>query len=264
MSTIHNPSQINPADYEWVQGNEGVHYYWNGGSTCSHCGHFIRWAIRYTHKPSGQRVEFGEICASQIDVADDRATYEMNKLRKLVANQRKAIAAKKQVEEKREHFLRHYQDVAEYVEEMQERGDSFEFMQDMARTYDQWSYLTDRQADAVRRIKKGREDWVKRQAEKPQPVTQAPEGSARVSGEIVSTKWQENDFGGALKMLVVLDDLNKVWGTVPKNVMAEVNNRDENPGEYKGTGVEFTATFTRSKDDEHFSFFKRPTKAVTV
>ncbi len=75
------------------------------------------------------------------------------------------------------------------------------------------------------------------------------EGEYEITGEILTTKWQESrDYGGSLKMLVKLDSGNKVWGTVPKAL----------GDPEKGTRVTFTATVERSADDEHFGFYKRP------
>ncbi len=76
------------------------------------------------------------------------------------------------------------------------------------------------------------------------------EGRYEVQGEVLSTKWQESDFGGSLKMLVEVDGF-KVWGSVPSAL---------GPLE-RGDRVAFTATVEASSDDKSFGFFKRPTKA---
>lgn len=73
----------------------------------------------------------------------------------------------------------------------------------------------------------------------------------------VTTKVQLGDYGSTVKMLVRLDDNNKVWGTVPLAL-------DCPDGGYRGHRVEFTGTIERSRDDEHFGFFSRPTKASLV
>jgi len=60
-------------------------------------------------------------------------------------------------------------------------------------------------------------------------------------------------------------DGNKVWGTVPE--AAFLNDPESGStlplDALKGREVEFTAAVERSRDDEHFGFYKRPTK-VTV
>lgn len=98
-------------------------------------------------------------------------------------------------------------------------------------------------------------------------------GKRDLEGTVLSTKWQDGRFGSQFKMLVKLDDGNKVWGTVPTNLEQLTYNGDH----YGVDGnwvfvpaaletlvdarVAFTATVERSRDDEHFGFFKRPTKA---
>ena len=75
-------------------------------------------------------------------------------------------------------------------------------------------------------------------------------------GVVLTTRWQDNPFGygaSTLKMLVKLDDGNKVWGTMP-NTLIEIDTD-------KGDRIRFTATAEVSEDDDHFGFFKRPVKA---
>lgn len=82
---------------------------------------------------------------------------------------------------------------------------------------------------------------------------EVPTGRIVVEGEVLSTKWVENGFGGALKMLVQHESGWKVWGTVPSSIDVE-----------KGTRIRFTASVERSNDDALFGFFKRPAKAQVL
>lgn len=81
----------------------------------------------------------------------------------------------------------------------------------------------------------------------PKPATNSPEGRVAVKGVVVSTKTVQSDFGLTEKMLVKLEDGNKVWSSVPKGFEASREAR-----------VHFKATFTRSDKDPHFSFGSRP------
>jgi hypothetical protein len=87
-----------------------------------------------------------------------------------------------------------------------------------------------------------------------------PEGRFEIAGTVVSIKWQENDFGGALKMLVLAEAGFKLWGSVPASLMYPTV---ETPID-KGAVVKFTATVQPSRDDKSFGFFSRPTKAVAL
>lgn len=92
------------------------------------------------------------------------------------------------------------------------------------------------------------------QAAKVAAGVEAPEGRVEVTGTVRSTKFVDNDFGGALKMTVELDSGARVYGTVPAAI-------DEVEA---GSRVRFTATFERSRDDRTFGFYKRPAKAQIV
>lgn len=95
--------------------------------------------------------------------------------------------------------------------------------------------------------------FIKQQAEaKAAPaevVSDAPTGTVKVTGTVVSVKWTENYGYGSTKKLVVKDDTGfKVWVTAGKGFdFAE-----------PGDKVEFTATVTPSDRDSTFGFAKRP------
>lgn len=79
-----------------------------------------------------------------------------------------------------------------------------------------------------------------------------PEERLEIVGEVLTIKWQDSDWGGALKMLVIDDRGFKVWGSVPRAIEDDL---------VKGMWVAFVATCEPSKDDPKFGFFKRPSKA---
>lgn len=129
-------------------------------------------------------------------------------------------------------------------------------------SYEEFGTLTAKQIEAVLRIA----------AEKAAEPTPAPvvEGKIRVTGKIVSMKWQDSAYGpgGSLKMVVLDDRGFKVWGTVPRALEGVGQYFDEDADETRfdggverGDRVSFTATVEVSDRDETFGFFKRPTKA---
>ncbi len=80
------------------------------------------------------------------------------------------------------------------------------------------------------------------------PVT---EDRIQFEGKIINTKFQENQFGGTLKML--FEDMRgfRLWGSVPSKLLdKELNNLN----------IKFIATVSVSDTDLSFGFFKRPTK----
>jgi hypothetical protein len=76
----------------------------------------------------------------------------------------------------------------------------------------------------------------------------------RISGEVVSKKWRESQYGGCFKMIVQDDRGFKVWGSVPGSIDAI------EPGQH----VEFVANVEVADDNSKFGFFKRPRNAVAV
>ena len=78
-----------------------------------------------------------------------------------------------------------------------------------------------------------------------------PTGRLVLSGEIVKTDQQFNEFGGRMVMTVKCDAGFLIWGSIPSALA----------GIQRGEQISFTATVTPSDKDPKFGFFKRPTKA---
>lgn len=83
----------------------------------------------------------------------------------------------------------------------------------------------------------------------------APEGELEITGTIISAKQKVTPQWTGLKMIVELPDLNRVWMTVPSQLQRDV---EALGGTYPGTIITVIADFIRSRDDQHFSFGKRP------
>jgi hypothetical protein len=134
------------------------------------------------------------------------------------------------------------------------------FYRSLLQAYDKWGSLTERQVSALRASLKRYHERNARIAasRKARPVTApVPQGRVTVTGMIRNLKWVENDFGGALKMLVESDFGWRVWGTCPAG-LAYAQGGDVEVGDR----VQFDAAVTRKEAD--FGFFSRPTKACIV
>lgn len=113
----------------------------------------------------------------------------------------------------------------------------------------------------------------------------APTGRVRVTGEIVSAKTVESDYGTAYKILVRDDAGFKVWCSIPKAQADEAfdeyreayilrgqSDHDFGPACWflgaqgtdeqgvKGRRIAFDAKLEPSRDDKSFAFGSRPTK----
>lgn len=78
-----------------------------------------------------------------------------------------------------------------------------------------------------------------------------PTGRVVITGEVVSMKWYDGDFGTTCKLLIVGADGWKVFVTRPAS-LSDVN---------KGDIVSMTCDVTAADDDPTFGKGKRPTKA---
>jgi len=110
------------------------------------------------------------------------------------------------------------------------------------------------------------------QNEPEEPKVSAPIADKRqtVEGEIVSVRWKDSDYGGAFKMTVKIttpDGVWITWGTLPTKLEEEAYTEKQRREDFetatvdilKGCTVRFDAKL-QAGNDEHFCFFKRPTK----
>lgn len=121
-----------------------------------------------------------------------------------------------------------------------------------------WGHATDKALDYAaalvgkigERAEKAAEIAAERAAEHDAalPVPEYP-GRMVVEGEVLTVKEKVGRYGPVMKMLVRHDDGWKVWGTRPAS-LADAE---------RGDRVRFEAKVERSRDDEKFGFFSRPT-----
>jgi len=115
--------------------------------------------------------------------------------------------------------------------------------------------LTEPQAEAV--IKSFHQDQIDEVLEvvRRESIPEITEEKAAViNGTIVTQKYVSSQWGDTLKMLILLDNGQKLWGTVPTTLdEAEVDDR-----------VTFTANVSPSGDDPIFGFFSRPRKGEVL
>lgn len=148
-----------------------------------------------------------------------------------------------------------------------------DFMAQLAGKLRKYGSLTQGQIDAARRIMDG---WVREDAEKA-ALADAPAltaGRYVIEGTVVSHKWTDDDgpYGSQHKMLVKLDDGNKVWGTVPAAIEDAMRDSWDDDGtlipaqvdDLKGARVQLTATVTVSHDDPHFGYYGNPRTAAVL
>jgi hypothetical protein len=155
------------------------------------------------------------------------------------------------------------------VERVEESGDhGFNgFYFDLLTKARRYGSLSERQVDAALNAKTRQQERDARRAADEQDRRPVVEGTIQIEGEVVSTKWQENAYGGRAVMTVKDDRGFLVWGSVPSalDFIDEPGSEPGDPGFQRALGrgdrVRFTATVTASDRDECFGFFKRPRNA---
>ena len=137
------------------------------------------------------------------------------------------------------------------------------FVQDVMRRFDRKGEITERQLAAVLKTIERDAERAEREAvwaTEAELAADAPTGKVTVTGEIISTKWQESMYGSTHKMILKTETGWKLYVTVPSSVY----DSSDSSLPITGKHVTLTATVTPSDDDPKFAFGKRPTKAKLV
>lgn len=128
------------------------------------------------------------------------------------------------------------------AEEMVASGNAPQIVESILSTCKRNLTVSDKQRNALIKIMASE----KQKAERPVLT----DGRQTVTGTVRKVREQYGQYGTQWKCTVVLDNGNVLYGTHGSKFPAE------------GGRVRFDATIELSKDDEHFGFYKRPTKVV--
>lgn len=237
---------------------------------CNHCGHpGIRWVAVVEHIPTGKYLAFGETCADRVELPG-RDAFRAKHIKDRAALEQAAY----ENEQRRSAFREANPEVVAYLLEVNLDYDSeySEFEQSLARQLRNKGELSEAQVNALQKSIERQKQFEERKAAEREALKDAPplpEGRRQIEGEVLSVKVQDGYYGLQVKMLIREADGNKVWGTVPE--VLETIRVNDSEGNYAGTRmiekgerVRLTATVERSQDDEHFGFYKRPTKPELI
>jgi len=284
MNTTKDIRSIRPVEHEgffYVVTNDGVfgkgcrrcggtgHYSFNGmDSICYLCGNV--WEGR-----------LGDVFENE---AEAQKWCHGRAVRAAQADRKREAAAQKLVDEMlvRQATLKaQAEDVYEYLKAFDLDTDKHSFLRNMAEVFQYPAQSRDFSARMIEATRKAiAAEAAKRAHQEAHP---APMGRVVVTGEIVSAKMVESDYGTSYKVLVKDDQGFKVWCSLPKaqadQAIEEYN--DSHPEPYtwgpacwllgadgtdeqgvKGRRITFTATLEPSIDDISFAFGKRPTKGA--
>jgi hypothetical protein len=272
--TVHNPTNFEPANYTVLDyyDNKRPEYFGQDVETwrleiadweadmarafgpdwrkkihhCVHCGNGnVRWITAVSHTPTGEVVVFGSDCTERLGFAN-RQDWKLAQLKAKA----EAGHARLKVWKMRTAYLEQHPEIVTAIEDAKKpEHQQNRFVADVLSKLNIYGYLTDNQAGAVvKSLAKDLDIAARKAAEATEVKGDAPEGRAVVTGEVLTVREQESDFGLVVKMLMKLQNNSRVWLTVPAG-----------HGIDKGQTITVRATFTRSKDDRSFGFGKRPT-----
>ena len=225
------------------------------GGQCAHCGAYIRYAALLTYEPELTLITVGEDCLNN-RFNGSLTKQKFQQLRRDAALNAKRRNLKQQVQDVLDAhpLLERWEEVSGY---------SWAFVSDVMHRLRRNGELSDKQIAAVEKAIEKSIEWdKKRQQWEAEAVdaADAPTGKVTVTGEIISTKWQDSAYGSTHKMIVKSDDGWKLFVTVPKGVY----DPSDSSLPIKGKRVTLTANVTPSDHDPKFAFGKRPTKAAVI
>lgn len=148
--------------------------------------------------------------------------------------------------------------------------------QDLRNNLHRWGNLSEKQIKLayklVNAVKHPKCSYCKHEAHEDQEChcgcgkkAEIQEGRRQLEGKVLKTKYHSTKWGDQLKMLVLLNTGEKVYGSTPK---IELDNGEmfyHEDGELlKGCTIRFVATVECSDSDSYFGFFKRPIKGYLI
>ena len=225
-----------------------------GWSSCDHCGAHYHHGVLLKHVPTDTYITVGWQCAEQ--------RFEMGNTafqRKRIEKVMKAVRARRGRFNKLRMFVEAHPEVR-----LLGKYRHVDFFQSLRTQLMCRLTLSEKQLDCIAPAIIRQERWKRERAERDARMPEASpviEGRIEIAGEVLTAKLQESEYGSTAKWLVIDDRGFKVWGTIPEAVIDwNQSLRDQ----FRGKRVSFTAAVERSKDDECFGFYKRPTKAALL
>lgn len=221
-------------------------YFTGGNGACACCGaSFIHGSV-YRHRETGEAIDLGHICCEKSGLYTDDEYQAAYKARVAQAREsRRALNAQRAglrrwvVANRETAKLLHVDH--KIARSMREK---------LIDTGAKWG-LSDAQVALLKKLK---HDLANRVEEVKASIPVTGDERVEITGEIVSTKFQDNDFGGRYVMTVkVTTDagIYLLWGTVPSKLGDDAR---------RGLKVSFFARVEVSDRDASFGFIKRPTK----
>jgi hypothetical protein len=256
------------------------------GGTCHICGTNAVYMVAWHHVPSNEVILIGYDCTEKLFDGYGKELADINgrvvALRKTAAQCRQNLAGKAKCQAllADEGLSRAWHlsteaanDVNVWKDKNMLRVDALRTICDIVRTIVRKGYLSDRQANYLRKLVEQHDNSEAVQAARDAAEAakaDCPRGRDVVVGTVLSIKATYTAFGMVDNMLVESDTGFRVFGTLPKSLATAL----EHTIYWDGAGtakfleekprVQFTATITPSDTDPKFGFYTRPAKSTIL
>ena len=268
----HRPGSIVPADYDFVMWyalsssymgfpmpplnidlwlklshEPGFKRAEHGGlGKCSVCGSHFNEGEVWKHRPTGEHIHVGHICAEKYELMADWSEAEL-----ALGNRKKAAAVeveKAQRAEARGKFLaKHPALLAEALD----KGEHA-IIADIRERFMRWADMSDKQVALVMKLYGEQLNPPAAEVHVPAPVS---DKRVTFTGTIVGAKLVEGNFGTQCKVTVKVQEAGGTWlayGTCPAAIVPMGDLAD-----LKGKQATITAKLAPGRDP-HFVFMNRP------
>ncbi len=210
--------------------------------TCDHCGAWFLYGAAFKNDTTDETMIVGNICAAKIGLDTDeyadklmRDKVRLMKARVVADKKMAALAPNRRAALEHKHYI----------------------SSDLRANFRKWHSLSIKQWALAKKLVTDDATREKEKAEDPATPIPAPllDGRHEFVGLILGVKWEADYYGNlTVPKIVFKDDRGfKMYGTAPAVLLDR---------ELKGSQVSFWATVEKSREDDTFGFFKRPTKAV--
>lgn len=223
-----------------------------GLGKCSVCGASFLHGSVWVHDATGEHLFIGHQCADKYELMADWSSREL-RLDRLHRQTAREIAVE-QNRVARAAFLSENPGLEEAL------ATEHRIIADIAARFRTQCHLSPKQVALVMKLHN--------EIVNPAPKTEekhaaAPTGRVTFTGEVVSAREHDTQFGTSLKITVKVTTADGAtwlaWGTAPRNVLAEAAGK----GGVRGCTVEITATLKQGRD-AHFALMSRPNGRVVA
>lgn len=238
--------------------------------TCCICGTHFRYGEVWVHEPSDTRICVGHVCASRYGLMASNPEYDRMHARHIRQVERSKARMKVRSEIKT--FMADKHDLFTHL-----KADHY-LLRDLRAKLIRWGNLSEKQVALAAKIAGELEQRAAVEAEKNYVPVPETDKRIQVEGTLLGIKWVMGFDGHEVaKMIVEVQadgGVYKLFGTCPESIqLVLIDMREQVGGGDAGIRevanqlhprVRFTCRIERSFRDEHFGFFKRPTKAEVI